>query len=53
MCEFIEAGIDEEVLRDMTDDTLGDLFKKVECGFKQKFIKRLEEWKSDPLSHPP
>ena len=54
--DFTEAGIDEEMLRDMNDEMVKDLFKNTECGFKAKFMKRFEKWKNDiinPESDPP
>ena len=44
---FVEAGIDEEVFKEIDDKLINDLFEKYECGYKKKFVNKFESLKEN------
>lgn len=42
---FTEAGIDEEIFKEIDDEMLQSLFNESQCGYRKNFLKRWENWK--------
>jgi len=46
MVLFTEAGIDQEIFKDIDEDMLKSLFTEKEPGFKKKFLNKFKTWKN-------
>lgn len=49
---FTEAGVDQEILESIDEAFVSKIFSSSECGFKRKFINRLNSWKTNPCPSP-